>query len=167
MKHPEQTLQTQIASYLRWALAEPWYFTAIGHGGGGRLRGMILKGMGVKRGVFDLLFMAPERFVGWIESKSLTGRLTEEQLAFQKMVLRFGHHTAVAKSVDDVRLILLSWNAPLRETKRSMEGIVRPTADDIIDENFTGGLRSEDYLTAVRAGDFPDSGPLVRRKGAK
>ena len=156
MNHPEQSLQTHVATYLGWALSEPWYWTAIGHGGGGHLRGMILKGMGVKKGIYDFLFLGPDRFVGWIELKSLAGTLTPEQRAFQEMVLKFGHHTAVAKSLDEVRLILLSWNAPLRETKRSVEGIINVESYDLRIAPTPSG-----------SWDFPDSGPLVRRKGAK
>jgi hypothetical protein len=143
MRHPEQILQRTVADWLRWGLCPPWYFSAIGHGGGGELRGKILHGMGVKRGIWDFLFLAPDRFVGWIEMKSLRGVLTSDQEIFGDMAGSFGHHTGIARSLEQVHEILLSWNAPLRFSKPSTERIVRGFSNP---------------------GDWPASAPIGRRK---
>lgn len=126
--HPEQDLQQTVAEYLTWALAPPWWFTAIGHGGGGAKRGAILKSMGVKSGVPDLLILGPHLFVGWIELKSAKGRRSLEQIVFAKMAEALGHCTAVCRSLDEVRTELLGWRAPLRETKASADTIRRGLA---------------------------------------
>ena len=132
--HPEQDLQCEVADWLAWALPPPWSFSAIGHGGGGEVRGGILKAMGVKAGIWDLLFLGPDRFIGWIETKRpprpgrrtpSRGTLSGPQRAFQTTVLAFGHHTGVAESLEDVRQILLSWDIPLLTEKPSAEGIRR------------------------------------------
>lgn len=136
--HPEQDLQCEVADWLAWALPPPWYFSAIGHGGGGEVRGGILKAMGVKAGIFDLIFLGPDRFIGWIEMKRprrpgrrtpSRGALSDPQRDFQKIMLAFGHCMGVAESQEEVRQILLSWNIPLRTEKPSDEAIRRGFAD--------------------------------------
>ena len=115
--HPEQDLQRAVAAYLDWALPAPWWYTAIGHGGGGETRGKILRGMGVKRGIADLLVMGPYKFIHWIELKSLKGSLSAEQVGFRTMVAVFGHYHSVCRSLDEVRNELMALEVPLREVR--------------------------------------------------
>jgi hypothetical protein len=124
-KHPEQALQRQVAEYLAWALPDPWYFTAVGHGGGGEMRGRILKGLGVKAGVPDLVILGPARFIGWLEMKSPTGRLSPPQVAFRDMALVFGHRWELTRSLDEVRATLEFWHVPTREVKPATAAIRR------------------------------------------
>lgn len=114
---PEQALQQQVAEYLHAVLVPPWWFSAIGHGGGGARRGAILQGMGVKRGVPDLLILGPDRFIAWIELKSTAGRLRGEQADFMRMVEGLGHRGCVCRSLDDVWRALIIWNVPTREAR--------------------------------------------------
>ncbi len=117
MTRPEQALQKAVAAYLDAVLVPPWYYTAIGHGGGGKVRGAILRGMGLKAGVWDILILGPDRFIGWIELKSATGRLSPEQKAFGAMAHSFGHHVGSATSIGEVRLGLWLWEIPTRESR--------------------------------------------------
>lgn len=114
---PEQALQKAVAAYLDAVLVPPWYYTAIGHGGGGRTRGAILKGMGLKAGVWDILILGADRFVAWIELKSARGKLTSEQQDFGEMARAFGNYTGQVRSIEDVRAALDMWQIPTRESR--------------------------------------------------
>lgn len=121
MRRPEQSLQIDVAKYLRVALRSPTYWSAIGHGGGGRVRGAILKRMGVQAGVPDLLVMHPVAranntmgcwLVG-IELKAAQGRLSEAQKATRKAFEDAGGIYHVARSLDDVAGFLKGVGIPL------------------------------------------------------
>ncbi len=125
--HPEQALQRQIVGYLAWALAPPAWFTTIGHGGGGQVRGMILKGMGMKAGVPDIL-LAFDGHAYFLELKAGTG-LSDAQKATHEALRRAKCPVAVIRSLDDFRALLAtSWwplQAVIRETKPATERIKR------------------------------------------
>ena len=83
-RRPEQQLQQSVARLLRLGLRPPTVWTAIGHGGGGVVRGAILKSMGVARGWPDLLIMHPAKDGGGpivigIELKAKGGRVSPDQ----------------------------------------------------------------------------------------
>lgn len=121
MRRPEQTLQIQVARYLGVALRAPSWWTAIGHGGGGRVRGAILKGMGVRRGVPDLIVIHPIEKTGnragcWllgIELKTKTGRLSTEQKAAHAALKAAGMHVSVCRSIEEVEHVLEEFGVPL------------------------------------------------------
>lgn len=121
MKRPEQALQIQVARYLQVALRPPSWWSAIGHGGGGRVRGAILKRMGVQAGVPDLLVMHPVAranntmgcwLVG-IELKSESGSLSAAQKATRKAFEAAGGLYHVARSLDEVAGFLKGVGIPL------------------------------------------------------
>lgn len=112
-KHPEQTLQTQVATFLHWALPPDIPWSAIGHGGGGKLRGMILKGMGVQAGWPDLHLIVRGRPI-YIEIKSASGTLSEAQKAVHSAITVAGGVVSVCRSVDDVRAFLEILGVPLQ-----------------------------------------------------
>jgi hypothetical protein len=114
--HPEQSLQRAVATYLSRVLAAPTFFTAIGHGGGGKLRGAILKGMGVWAGVPDILIINRGRCL-WIELKTAKGRLSPVQIAAQQLLVAAGCSVTVCRSIDDVRERLEVWGVPTIEAK--------------------------------------------------
>lgn len=55
----ETSLHMNVAGYLDKHLAAPAWYTTFPAGGGGEFRGMILKGMGLKAGVPDILIIMP------------------------------------------------------------------------------------------------------------
>lgn len=118
--HPEQSLQTRVAGYLSWALAPPAFFTAVGHGGGGALRGAILKGMGLKAGVPDILIIHKGRCI-FIELKANKGKLSPEQILVHQLLTVAGAITTVCRSLDEVRMKLELWDIPLRDEKPSAQ----------------------------------------------
>jgi hypothetical protein len=114
--HPEQSLQRAVATYLTRILVAPTFFTAIGHGGGGRLRGAILKGTGLRAGVPDILIINRGRCL-WIELKAGKGRLSPEQIAVHQWLVAAGASVTVCRSIDDVRECLDVWGVPTIEAK--------------------------------------------------
>ena len=109
MKRPEQALQRAVARYLELALPREAWFTAFPAGGGGKVRGAILKGMGLKPGVPDLLILHHGELYG-IELKASGGRLSPEQGECHRSMARAGcQGIAVCKSVDDVAVVLREW----------------------------------------------------------
>ena len=121
MAKPEQVLQIQVARYLEVTLRPPTWWSAVGHGGGGLIRGALLKRMGVKKGVPDLLVIHPVASAGselgcWlvgIELKAPKGRQSPEQVAVQRAFEQAGGFYAVARSVDEVEDILRGVGVPL------------------------------------------------------
>lgn len=116
--HPEQSLQIHVANLLTWLVIDtPW--TAIGHGGGGKQRGMILKGMGVHAGWPDLMLIhrATPYF---IELKAEKGVLSAAQKAVHEQIALAGGVVAVCRSIDQVRSTLALWGIPTREEKPSV-----------------------------------------------
>lgn len=169
MNRPEAALQRTIAAYLGWALAPPAYWSAIGHGGGGQMRGRILKGMGVKAGIPDL-FIWHDGHTYAVEIKAEKGRVSGPQDIAHAALLAAGVHIAVIRSLDDLKAYIAGpwWplQACIRETKPATERIKRGFMA-ITDPNFTGGIRSEEYLARLRSGEFPESDNLGRKRRLK
>jgi len=121
MRRPEQALQIQVANYLRVALRPPTLWTAIGHGGGGKARGAILKAMGVQPGWPDFLVMHVEvnetsgitrglPIVVGLELKSKIGSLSAAQKAMRDKFEEIGAYYDTARSLGEVVDILqLRW----------------------------------------------------------
>ncbi len=118
MKRPEQALQIQVANYLRVALRPPTLWTAIGHGGGGKVRGAILKMMGVQAGWPDIIIIHPlpepvYSVVLGIELKAGKG----QQSTAQRLVME-GFREAVCgyeicRSLQEVELAIAHAGIPL------------------------------------------------------
>jgi hypothetical protein len=118
--HPEQSLQTNIASFLSWALrgVDGVFWTAIGHGGGGRLRGAILKGMGLRAGVPDLMLIVKGRPV-FLEIKA-GASLSEAQKSVHAEITIAGGVVRTVRSLDEVKAFLDVLGVPLRTEKPSV-----------------------------------------------
>ena len=72
-KISEATLHKQVADYLNMVIRPPAVWTTIAHGGGGRIRGAMLKARGLKRGWPDIIIIAPGPNVLGIELKRSGG----------------------------------------------------------------------------------------------
>lgn len=138
MNYPEAAIQRQIAGYLSWALAPPAWWTSIGHGGGGEMRGMILKGMGLKPGVPDMLICYDGRAY-FLEIKAAKGVVSEVQKATHEALHRAKCPVAVVRSLDEFRALVAGpwWPlaACIRETKPATEritrGLIKAMAEDL------------------------------------
>lgn len=124
----EAQLHRAVADFLRVALKPPTIWTTIGHGGGGRVRGAMLKAAGVQPGWPDIVVIAPRwrknhhnpngrtisgtRVIG-IELKALRGRTSPEQDAVASSFIGVGSVYEVCKSVEQVEGALRYWGFDL------------------------------------------------------
>lgn len=104
-RNPEQQLQIAVAHYLTLVLPSDCFWTAIGHGGGGKIRGAILKMMGVKPGVPDLMLVWRGQAI-FIELKTPVGRLSPAQIATHDKLGKSGATVDTCRSIDQVRELL-------------------------------------------------------------
>ena len=112
--HPELALQRQVVEYLNVVLVGAWV-THFPAGGGGRIRGALLKSAGLRAGVPDILIIVDGR-ARWIELKTKRGRLSEAQRDTHDALLRAGCGVAVCHDIDEVRRAVRMWRLPTRET---------------------------------------------------
>lgn len=119
MKRPEQALQIQVAGFLRVALKPPVVWSAIGHGGGGKVRGAILKAMGLRAGMPDIIIILPYRLerpipiVVGIELKAKGGSQSATQKAVAADLRACGGFYHVCHSIDEVEGFLRGVGIPL------------------------------------------------------
>jgi len=127
-QRPEQALQIQVARFLSVALKPPVVWSAIGHGGGGRVRGAQLKAMGLRKGMPDFIIIAPgcDGYMGeltplaiGLELKSPAGRQSAEQRALQAKWEECGGKFAVVRSLDEVASFLSGTGVPLHASLSS------------------------------------------------
>ena len=52
-----------------------------------------------------------EAFATWMESKTITGRQTDEQENFQEICVKLGHDYALVRSLDAAIAVLTQWRA--------------------------------------------------------
>lgn len=115
-KRPEQDLQVAVMQYIRVVAPEA---EAIHIPNGGYRRkheAAILKGMGVKAGVPDILVMWASGNAAFIELKSPTRRndVSAAQDRFLERLSLLGIPNAVCCSLDDVAKNLKAWGVPMR-----------------------------------------------------
>jgi hypothetical protein len=108
----ERELHIAVADHIRWAIRPDviWF-----HPANGELRsdstGALLKRMGVRPGVSDLLFAAPPRArLHALELKRRGKRPTPEQTAFLDAVRAIGGVSAWADSYDKAIELLKAWD---------------------------------------------------------
>jgi len=131
--NPEAALQRAVAQYLTLVLDKSVVWSAIGHGGGGKVRGAQLKAMGVKAGMPDIYitYDAPQSSTAlsfiptyetepktlWIELKSEKGRPSKEQISFATRVRQLGHYCYLCRSLDEVIKTLKDCDVPTKARK--------------------------------------------------
>ena len=115
-RHPEQQLQQAVARYLDVALPGEVWWTTIPAGGGGKVRGAILKGLGYKAGTPDILIVYEGRAY-WMELKAPDGVLSTAQMWCFKVLCNAGcWRPHIVRSLVDVERALDSWRIPHRAT---------------------------------------------------
>ena len=78
------------------------------------MRGMILRGMGLKAGVPDVLIVHEGR-AHWVELKAPRGVLSEAQRSTLALIAAAGCPWVVCRSLDELRGALHGWGIPTRE----------------------------------------------------
>lgn len=141
----ETSLHWHAAGLLDKHLAAPAWFTTFPAGGGGEMRGKILKGLGLKSGVPDILIICPinvarqcvgdeasiSGFIGvtvpmlyWIELKKLkTGKLSDAQIKTQQRLVEMGCRVANCESMEHVKAALAEWQLPYQAITPTEAGL--------------------------------------------
>lgn len=117
MSQPEQAFQRAVAAFLDVALPSNCYWTAIGHGGGGEIRGAILKGMGLKAGCPDVLIVHDGK-ARFIELKAPRGALSQSQKLAHLALTNAGASVATCKTLEQIEAELKSHGIELRASLR-------------------------------------------------
>lgn len=123
----ELSIHRTVAGYLGNFLASPAWFTTFPAGGGGAMRGRILRGAGLKPGVPDMLIVF-RGLCHWIELKNERGTVRPIQRDCHLALSDAGCRIAVCRSLEDVKAALDDWSIPLRPHKLSTQRFLDATA---------------------------------------
>ena len=124
-KTPEQDFQKAVAQYLTLALPTPEaWFTTIPAGGGGKVRGAILKGMGYKPGTPDMLVIYDGQ-ASWLELKTGRAKCSRPQELCCDALHNAGCNWALVRTLEEVESALRTFGVPLRA---SVGGVVGEAA---------------------------------------
>lgn len=114
----EDALHRTVADFLRIALPPSYPWTTIGHGGGGRLRGARLKGLGLHEGWPDIQILQPPngRFLGPELKRPVGGKPSNDQLIVHALIRAAGGAVEFCRSLEEVEIFLRRHGVPLRAT---------------------------------------------------
>lgn len=145
--HHERVLQRAVIALLEAALTPSSWFTCFPAGGGGPVRGGILKGMGLRAGVPDLLICHRGQVL-WIELKTLKRTTSPVQKICHQQLRSAGCPVEVARSVDDVIAALDRHGIP--------HAIVLPTGA-ILKNMIAAPVAAQDEKRAMRVNDAQEA----------
>lgn len=116
---PEQAIQAALAEYLQLLENQGrlWFYHVPNGGVRSPVEAAIMKGLGVKPGVYDLCLMFPDGKAAYIELKAEGGRTSVAQDEFGALCWAWGFQSFVVDSVDEgIEIIksLVDEHAPLR-----------------------------------------------------
>lgn len=94
-------------------LPQGTFLTCFPAGGGGKIRGAMLKRMGLQPGFPDLLLIYSGAPYGF-ELKAAKGSLTKAQIATHEALERAGMPVVTIRTLDDALSALAQWGIPLR-----------------------------------------------------
>lgn len=112
----EQALHKSVAQLFAAILTPATFATTFPAGGGGRVRGAILKSMGLRAGVPDWLLVHDGRAY-FIELKGPEGTVSKDQTACHLDLEDAGSKVYVCRSLNDVVAALERWGIPTRVAK--------------------------------------------------
>ncbi len=115
-RRPEQTLQIQVANYLRVALRPPVWWSSIDHGVGklGKAEAGLRKARGVKAGLPDIVIISPNpRVTLGIELKAPKGKQSTAQIKLESAWTDAGAEYWLADNLLSVQGILEFCNIPI------------------------------------------------------
>ena len=104
-RNTEAKIQAEIVEYLS---GKGIFCHSVPNEGAGtdKLRTMRMITMGLRPGTADLVVWFPGRVIGYLEVKTETGQLSENQRRFKRRCEENGVFYAVVRSVEDVQQIL-------------------------------------------------------------
>jgi hypothetical protein len=150
----------QIAGHLDKYLAPPAIYTAFPAGGGGDMRGKILRSAGLKAGFPDIwimcgsagkpsVFYQPGSGLYMLELKTLTGVLSAAQKAIHAAIRETlpGAQIEIARTLEEAQRWFECWRLPRREFGRA--------------EGYAHGIGTQrlDEITVTRRTPFNDDLP--------
>lgn len=115
VNRPEEDLQRSVVRYLK--AANPrciWFATTNQRGTRSKVEMGILKAMGARAGVPDLVFVRPMGLIGFIELKAPKGVQSPAQQQFQAECDALGVPYMVCRSLPEVEGVLMGWGIELR-----------------------------------------------------
>lgn len=115
MSRPEDVLQRAVLDYIRVVLPHAVVFHVPNGGYRNAIEGARLKRLGVMAGVADLVLLAGQGRVFFLELKAPKGRTTEAQEAFGEAARALGCGWALIRSIDDLALAFKAWGIKTRE----------------------------------------------------
>lgn len=112
---PEEVLHRHVVQYLSVVLTEETAWFHVPNGGGrSKAEAGILKAMGVKAGVADLILVyCGQHFE--LELKPPGRYASPNQKEWQAVIEAAGGRYGIARSIEDVREALRAWGIPTRE----------------------------------------------------
>ena len=106
----ERALQVLLIEHLAWRAPAGTWFTHFPAGGRrSRITGAILKGMGTKAGVPDLLILSHGRLFAMELKNGVRGRLSPAQVTTHAEMRKAGAIIGTAGSVDQAIALLSEW----------------------------------------------------------
>jgi hypothetical protein len=106
---PEQAIQRAVVQHLQARAAPQTYWFHVPNGGSRRpIEGAMLKALGVRAGVPDMLLICNGRTYG-LELKAENGRVTDAQRLAHEEMRAAGAAVAVAVGVDEALDVLRQW----------------------------------------------------------
>lgn len=114
MNRPEEVLQRSVADYLNAVIPNCIWFHCPNGGRRSKAEAGILKAMGAKAGIPDLVFVLADGRAAFIELKSDTGRLNGDQARFKADCEFRGIPYAVCRSLPEVQGTLDGWRVHTR-----------------------------------------------------
>jgi hypothetical protein len=106
---PERAIQCAVVEHLAWRAPPGTFWTHFPAGGRrSRVTGALLKSMGTRAGVPDLLIVSQGRLFG-LELKAGRGKLSPAQIAAHDEMRRAGAVCGVAGDVDQALSLLSEW----------------------------------------------------------
>lgn len=115
-KRPEEDLQKVVVRFLKLAAPTAVFFHVPNQRGTRkRFEQELLKAMGVRAGVADLVFVLPEGRVAFLELKAPDNpRQSTDQAQFEEDVRALGAPYLICRSLAEVEGALRAWGVPLR-----------------------------------------------------
>jgi hypothetical protein len=108
----EHSLQTEVIRYLtRYHVGDVFWFAVPNAGRRTFSAAAKLRAEGMLRGVPDLCIVLPAGRTGWLELKSATGALSDDQKGFRARCRRLDHQYATARTLEEAKDHLRSWRA--------------------------------------------------------
>lgn len=108
LSNPEYHLQCLIIDFLKIQLHKSALLTCFPSGGGGKIRGAMLKRMGLVAGWPDLQIIFKGKYYG-LEVKTEKGKVSENQKAIHDSLIKQGAKVAVVRTPEEAWIQIKEW----------------------------------------------------------